>query len=433
MAARAPLTASAAHELPSIRLERLRTALLWLAGATSAVVFIEPSPYEIASLGAIVLFALTGLTLTGPVLVLSVLLVLINLGYTISASALMHQKNVLTWVVTSWYLAVTCVFFAAALAVNTERRVNALMRGCIAAGVIAALAGLAGYFRVVPGGTDLLLLYDRARGTFKDPNVFGAFLILPAMLALQGVMAGTLRRAFWNLSLLGIFAAGVLVSFSRAAWGQMIFAAALVMFLTFVTTPSPAQRLRIVLIGAAGAAAMTLLLAALLSTDTVAALLKERLSFNQSYDVGETGRFARHALGAVLALDLPLGIGPLQFSKIFPEDPHNTFLNAFMSGGWLSGVALPTLVMLTLGFGLRPVFTPAPWQPVAIAVYAAYLANVIESVVIDTDHWRHAFLLLGVMWGLIGATAAWRRQAGLARRGMPQYTMPGSRSVAQPG
>ena len=67
---------------------------------------------------------------------------------------------------------------------------------------------------------------------------------------------------------------------------------------------------------------------------------------------GAHGRFARHILGAIFALDLPLGIGPLQFSKYFPEDPHNSYLNAFMSGGWLSGACYPTLVALTAG--VRP-------------------------------------------------------------------------------
>ena len=93
--------------------------------------------------------------------------------------------------------------------------------------MIAALAGIVGYFRVLPGRAELLLLYDRARGTFKDPNVFGAFLILPALLALQTVIAGrfaqALRRA-WLL--LGLFTVGVLLSFSRAAWGQFAFTGA---------------------------------------------------------------------------------------------------------------------------------------------------------------------------------------------------------------
>jgi hypothetical protein len=40
------------------------------------------------------------------------------------------------------------------------------------------------------------------------------------------------------------------------------------------------------------------------------------------------------------------------------------------------------------------------------AVYAAYVGVLVESVIIDIDHWRHYFLILGVLWGLMAATRA---------------------------
>jgi hypothetical protein len=43
---------------------------------------------------------------------------------------------------------------------------------------------------------------------------------------------------------------------------------------------------------------------------------------------------------------------------------------------------------------------------VTIAVYAAFVGAAGESLIIDTDHWRHYFLLLGTLWGLIIATRA---------------------------
>ncbi len=179
--------------------------LLWLTGAASALVFIEPSPYEVASLAAILVFMLSGLTLRLTLLPLVFLLILINIGYTISASELLGETSVLTWIVTSWYLAATAIFFAMMLCANTQARLDALLRGCLVAGLIAALAGIAGYFRLIPGSDELLLLYDRARGTFKDPNVFGAFLILPALLALQMIVAGRFKQAMYGMLLLGIF------------------------------------------------------------------------------------------------------------------------------------------------------------------------------------------------------------------------------------
>jgi hypothetical protein len=412
LAAASSVVHAAPVSRPRSELERLRLLMLWLTGATGALVFIEPSPYEIVSFLTIALFAISGLALRAALMPLAILLILINIGYTISASSLFDQTNVLTWVLTSWYLALTSVFFAAMLNANTEARLNALMRGCVIAAVIAALVGIAGYFRLIPGSSELLLLYDRARSTFKDPNVFGAFMVLPMLLALQQVISGRFWQAARYTALLALFAAGTLLSFSRGAWGQTVLTAALMLALSFITTASPNRRLRIVLIAVASIAVMALFLATLLSIDAIANLFKQRASLDQSYDAGETGRFGRHILGAVLALDVPFGIGPLQFGRsYFPEDPHNSYLNAFMSGGWLSGACYPALVLTTLVYGARPLFVATPWQSTTIVVYCAYVGAVAESIIIDTDHWRHGFLLLGVLWGLIMATRAHVGQA----------------------
>ena len=111
--------------------------------------FIEPSPYEIVSCLTLLIFAIGGLTLSPTLLPLALLLVLINIGYSISASPVIDETGVVIWVVVSWYLALTALFFAAMLGVNTEARLDALTRGCIVAGVIASLAAIVGYFRIV--------------------------------------------------------------------------------------------------------------------------------------------------------------------------------------------------------------------------------------------------------------------------------------------
>lgn len=393
---------------PGLRLsgERLRQIMLWLTGACSPIVFIEPSPYEVVSFLTMVLFVIGGLTLRPTLMPAALLLILINVGYSISAGAVINEQGVAMWLITSWFLAATALFFAAMLGANTQARLDALARGCVIGGVVASLAAIIGYFRIFPSLNELLLLYERARGTFKDPNVLGAFMIFPALLALQRVIIGRFWQAAGGMMLLGLFAITLLLSFSRAAWGQMVFTALVAMALLFITSRAPALRLRIVLLGVAGIVAVALLIAALLSVDIVAQLFKERASLQQSYDLGEQGRFGRHILGAILALDMPFGIGPLQFSKYFPEDPHNSYLNAFMAGGWLSGACYPALVLITLAFGLKAVFVDTPWRQTLIVVYAGYLGIAAESFIIDTDHWRHTFLLLGVLWGLIAATQA---------------------------
>jgi hypothetical protein len=405
--------AAYAGAAPDLRIstEKLRCLMLWLTGACGAIVFIEPSPYEVVSALTLGLFAIGGLTLSPVVIPLAVLLVLINIGYSISGWTVIEEQNVPMWLITSWYLAFTAIFFAAMLGLNTEARLNALARGCVIGGVIASLAAIIGYSRVISSLNELLLLYDRSRGTFKDPNVLGAFLVFPTLLALQPIISGKLRDAMKGVVLLGLFVPAILLSFSRAAWGQIVYCSLVVLTLTFITTRSSSHRLRLVLLTVTGVVVLVGFIGALLSIDAVADLFKQRASFEQSYDMGAQGRFARHALGAIMALDFPVGIGPLQFHKYFPEDTHNSFLNAFMSGGWLAGVFYPALVAMTLVFGFRMVFVRTPWQQTAIIVFAGYFGVATESFIIDTDHWRHTFLLMGVMWGLIAATQRYKAHA----------------------
>jgi hypothetical protein len=253
-------------------------------------------------------------------------------------------------------------------------------------------------------------MYDRAKAAFNDPNVLGAFLILPALLMLQRILSARFGMAARSAVLLGLMTIALLLTFSRAAWGQFAFTGALLMLLTFITTRSSNARLRIVLIAVAGVAVMVLMLTALLSIDRVADLFKERASLEQSYDVGHLGRFGRHILGAELALERPFGIGPLQFHNMFPEDPHNTYLNAFLSGGWLSGCVYWTMTLTTLLLGLRYVFVDTPWRPTYLAVYSAFVGVAGESAIIDSDHWRHYYLMLGVVWGLMAVSRPYARR-----------------------
>ena len=64
--------------------------------------------------------------------------------------------------------------------------------GYIFAAILAAVFGVIGYFNVAGLGP-YFTLYDnsRAMGTFKDPNVFGPFLVPPVVWLCQDLL---LRR-----------------------------------------------------------------------------------------------------------------------------------------------------------------------------------------------------------------------------------------------
>ena len=62
------------------------------------------------------------------------------------------------------------------------------------------------------------------------------------------------------------------------------------------------------------------------------------------------------------------------------------------------------LLLSTCYVGLRAAFVRTPWQPYLITGLAAFIGEIAEGFVIDTDHWRHFFLLLGIIWGAAAAT-----------------------------
>ena len=89
---------------------------------------------------------------------------------------------------------------------------------------------------------------------------------------------------------------------------------------------------------------------------------------------GEQGRFGNQLRSIPMLLDRPLGFGPFRFAKYFPADPHEVFLSAFASFGWVGGIAFAVFVALTLYVGFVFVFRRSRAQTEFIGVFAAHAA-----------------------------------------------------------
>ena len=70
------------------------------------------------------------------------------------------------------------------------------------------------------------------------------------------------------------------------------------------------------------------------------------------------------------------------------------------------------LVFITALNGFRYIFVRAPWQRAYLAIFAAYLGTVGESFIIDTDHWRHFWMMMGAIWGMFAAAQTYRASSG---------------------
>ena len=376
--------------------------LLFVTILGSFFVSIEPSPYE-----ALVLVLAVGLVGVGlPIdirhLPLILLVHVLALGGLLAVMPVFNDGDATIYYAVSVYLAISAILFACLFSVDVMRRLAALRSAYILAATLAALVGILGYFGLIPGA-EAMLENGRVRATFKDPNVFGPFLVLPLLLILMQFLRGRISIGYvvaWVIILLGLF-----LSFSRGAWAHFVFSAFLMVALLFASERSARRRAHIVTGLAACAVAVAVILMLALTTSVVADMFVERASLNQYYDVGHEGRFAGQMEGLKEVVENPNGVGPRQFGKERGVDPHNVYINAFLSYGWIGGMAYVLLVLATLQKGLRALWRRTPWQPYLIACYATFVGVVIEGLIVDTDHWRHFYLLVGLVWGLGIATA----------------------------
>lgn len=394
----------------------------WAAGrkigdfALGGIVFLggfvidEPAPYELLLLPLILVWSVFGLTLNRHFAPMAVLLLVYVTGGLLSLTQLPDPTDGAIYAATTAFLALSSIFFAAVIAVEPERRLAVVRKAYIAAAAIAAVLGLAGYFHLFPGA-EIFTRYGRLKGTFQDPNVFAPFMVLPITLLFRDVLTSRLRASPGKIALILLLLLAVFLSFSRAAWGMTAFAILLVAAFTYFNETRAVARLRIVTYFAIGLILVAVLLVAVLSIPAVGDLFSQRAELVEDYDAGQFGRFGRHILGFFLVQEHPLGIGPLVFSTLFGEDEHNMWLKGFTTYGWLGGFAYIILVLWTIVASARILFKPRPWQAALHCIFAVYLGQVMIHNVIDNDHWRHLFLLYGLLWGLIAADKIYSRAA----------------------
>jgi O-antigen ligase len=389
--------------------ERLLLFVLYVTVFASSVAFIEPSPHD-ALMGLLALACLiAGVRLDRRLALLIILLLAFNLGGLLSLLNVPGKQESIQYGATSVYLAVAAIVFACLSSENTMQRMATLRSAYVATAVLVSLAGIAGYFHAFPGAHAMFAPGDRALGAFKDPNVFGPYLIWPALVVLERMF---LRRfSALDIGVAGILLLALLVSFSRGAWIHFAVSCAVMLTLAFLTAPTPAVRLRIFGLSILGLVGLAAFVAIALSFESVATMFKERFQLVQSYDVGEGGRFGLQELALAALLQYPNGMGPFEFARVYGLQQHNVYLQAFMVYGWIGGVSYIMLLIATFIFALRSVFAiDTPWRPYLIATVGALAGEVLEGIVIDTDHWRHFFLLLGLTWGLSVATSRCLRQ-----------------------
>ena len=409
VAAAPALRASGIGAVPVARaLDAAASALLAVFVVLIGFDLTQPAPYDLLAGPVILLWLARGIRLPRSAFVLVALLLLLCLGVFLSLVPHLDRPDSVLWAVISLYLAITAMFFATVFSEDSERRVELALKAFLASCVATAAAGIMGYFDLF-GTAAVFKAMGRAAGTFEDPNVFGSFLILGIVFVVRDLVTGAGRRLWLGFVLLPVLLAGVLLAFSRGSWIATLFAAVALLAMTFATARSARVRRRIVVVTIAASLIGAASIVGLVATDAVGEMIAVRAQAVQDYDSGETGRFGIQLRSIPLLVERPNGFGPLRYRTHFGAEPHNTYLNAFASGGWIGGFAFIGLMLTTTYVGLRLSLSPSPYQRHAQVFFATHLTFILQSFQIDIDHWRHVYLVWGALWGLEAARLRWLR------------------------
>jgi O-antigen ligase len=394
---------SARRERASSRSFVHRMALLAVALtiATSGLVLTEPAPVDALTIGLILLLPVVGLvTFNRGLLAYASLWLVAGAAAVLAASLTLDLRATLTHVAVTLYLYAASVVIAGFVANKPKAHTELLLKAWTVAALIAAAAAVIGYFDLFSGAYELFTRYDRASGTFKDPNVLGPFLIVPIVYMVSIALESRVRGMLLPLSIAAFLTLAVFLTFSRGAWINLAVSLTIFGYLSLATTRRADVRLKITGLLTAGVLIATFVVVAALNSDQVANLLSERASFEQSYDEGAEGRFGGQQKALNLIVENPLGIGAQEFTtRHHPEEVHNVYLSMLLNAGWLGGGVYWILVALTLALGFRHVLRATATRVLFLVAYATFAATAFEGIIVDTDHWRHFYLLMAIIWG----------------------------------
>jgi O-antigen ligase len=356
-----------------------------------AVVRIEPAPSDLVFAVVIAVALVTGrLFLERVPLSVSVLVAGFLALNLLAATVATDGARAVAYFSITLYLGVFALWFSAYVC-SVRRTRLVLLAYLVGAALSAAVACLA---LVAPfPGASAFVDGPRAQGLFKDPNVFGPFLVPAVLILMEETVAPRLLRfrLSTKLLLLSLLTVGVVFSFSRAAWLNLAVGMLVLLVVLALRRGGGRRAMTMLVVSLVAGAALFGVVAATSS----ATFLTERAGL-QDYDVQ---RFGTQATGLEIAATHPLGIGPGQFEAVSELSAHSTYVRALAEEGVVGALLIFTLMLLTLGFAARNVVVGVDTYGIgSAALLAAWCGLLANSSFVDTLHWRHLWLVAALIW-----------------------------------
>lgn len=363
-----------------------------LVFALSSIVLVEPAPFDLGITflfvyGFFVNFIKFNKRITFPLIYLFIF-VAANLT---SMFEIPNPSYGTRYFLITIYMIVIWLFVVLFLSRYRSIGMDTIWKGYAIAGVFSVVIGLLAYFGLVPFRDTLIYSGTRIKSLFKDPNVFGPFLVPLALYAYSKIDSPLKTNKFKWFGVFSLSSIGVLLSFSRGAWGNFILAFILYIGIKFMLRPSLKTIFRMLFMGLLTFALVTFLL----KIDSINFMLQQRFAYQQYDD----GRFATHTFALEVIRNKPLGVGPAQYDYIYGYQPHNSYLQVAAENGWIAAFSYFAFIFASWMKAFRTFVISK--NTVYLVVFASIGGLLLNAYVVDTLHWRHLWVLLALPWANI--------------------------------
>ena len=217
----------------------------WIIIASSWFVMVEPAPYDLLLIGLAGLAFAAGLRVPAELSTVVMLMALFTLANIVSIVVARESVTqpigvMVFYVAVTVYLLLGYVLIASLVVASAGRLLNVIWNAWILAAVIAALLAVLSFFGVIPNA-EIFIKSGRAKGAFKDPNVFGPFLVPVILILISRFRRPAVGQRLLIVLLFSILILGLFLSFSRGAWGNFVLSAFIYAVLQVATLRSLRQ------------------------------------------------------------------------------------------------------------------------------------------------------------------------------------------------
>lgn len=307
----------------------------------------------------------------------------------INIIALLYASNIY---IGSRYFGITLYLLLYALFIGIYTKgynIHSMLKAYVIGALVSAGLGLLGFLDLSPN----ILMYDsyRTKALFKDPNVLGPFLVPAVIILMWDIDRGSIFKGKPMLHIVFIvFFLGIVGTFSRGAWVNLVVAVSIY----FIMNLKQIGLKNLIIYGVI----LTLLFAGIW-THVIGDEFREFFVMRLGLQGYDTQRFTAQRAGLILVFENPFGYGPGQFEYMTDKkmvngiSAHNLYIRLLVENGILGFLSMMVLIIYIMtGLICYHIKVASSITSILISIISGMLIN---SLVIDTLHWRHLWLFLG--------------------------------------